>query len=259
LLFIVGQKRAQKFIVRWRPYQFRVAPRAFENPNPRLSLLDHAQQTHGPSAGRAGRQVNNRHSLPGPYVAVPTLQVRECADEIMHERDRCSKAPYFFQTTARRLAVLAGPSLQRDRIKLRSNSANPPNTLSINRPSGVVVSAHASDSDRKPAFRFDTASSTFRRFSHQQHVSPVQGGYGACQGGPVRLRSALLLAEDFLGTRGSQRRDLCIQRLCICRDACLSVDHWTHPPNSSAWSAAAFSVSNGPVHGSPGFQDGPAQ
>jgi len=40
----------------------------------------------------------------------------------------------------------------RARIGSRSNSASPPRKVSINRPCAVVVSAHASPSERKPAF-----------------------------------------------------------------------------------------------------------
>jgi len=43
------------------------------------------------------------------------------------------------------------PSPVRVRISSRSNSANPPNTVSISRPCAVVVSAHVSLRDLKPA------------------------------------------------------------------------------------------------------------
>jgi hypothetical protein len=43
------------------------------------------------------------------------------------------------------------PSLVRARISSRSNSAKPPSTVNISRPCGVVVSAHLSVSDLKPA------------------------------------------------------------------------------------------------------------
>jgi hypothetical protein len=46
------------------------------------------------------------------------------------------------------------PSPVRARISSRSNSASPPSTVSIKRPCGVVVSAHASPSDRNPAPTF---------------------------------------------------------------------------------------------------------
>jgi len=36
-------------------------------------------------------------------------------------------------------------------MRCRSNSANPPSTVTINRPCGVVVSAHWSESDLKLA------------------------------------------------------------------------------------------------------------
>src|SRR6516164_5826812 len=57
----------------------------------------------------------------------------------------------------------ARPSLVRARISSRSNSARPPKTVSIKRPCAVVVSAHASAKDRKPAFRSVIASSVFNR------------------------------------------------------------------------------------------------
>jgi hypothetical protein len=66
------------------------------------------------------------------------------------------------QLTPRAIALLR-PSLVRDRIKLRSNSAKPPRTVSINLPCGVAVSAHGSLRDRKPAPRSETLASTFKR------------------------------------------------------------------------------------------------
>jgi hypothetical protein len=44
------------------------------------------------------------------------------------------------------------PSPVRVRIKSLSNSARPPNTVSIKRPCAVMVSAHVSPSEQKPAF-----------------------------------------------------------------------------------------------------------
>jgi hypothetical protein len=55
------------------------------------------------------------------------------------------------------------PSLVRARISSRSNSASPPNTVSISRPCAVVVSAHASLSDLKPAPALAITSRMFRR------------------------------------------------------------------------------------------------
>jgi hypothetical protein len=43
------------------------------------------------------------------------------------------------------------PALVRSTIKLRSKSAMPANTVSTMRPAGVVVSAHGSASERRPA------------------------------------------------------------------------------------------------------------
>src|SRR6266567_3827231 len=55
------------------------------------------------------------------------------------------------------------PSPVRVRISSRSNSAKPPNTVSINRPCAVVVSAQASLSDLKPAPFAPIVPSKFRR------------------------------------------------------------------------------------------------
>ena len=55
------------------------------------------------------------------------------------------------------------PSLVRARMRSRSNSARPPNTVNMSRPCDVVVSAQASLSERKPAFRSAMAASVFSR------------------------------------------------------------------------------------------------
>jgi hypothetical protein len=55
------------------------------------------------------------------------------------------------------------PSAVRVRIRSCSNSARPPKMVSIKRPWGVVVSAHASPSERKPAFLSVIAASVFNR------------------------------------------------------------------------------------------------
>jgi hypothetical protein len=59
----------------------------------------------------------------------------------------------------RALTALAGAG----RISSRSNSARQPSTVSISRPCGVVVSAHVSLSDRKPAQLSVTAARTLSR------------------------------------------------------------------------------------------------
>jgi hypothetical protein len=48
-------------------------------------------------------------------------------------------------------------------MRVRSNSARPPKTVNISTPWGVVVSHHASLSERKPAPACFTASKTFNR------------------------------------------------------------------------------------------------
>jgi hypothetical protein len=55
------------------------------------------------------------------------------------------------------------PSPVRARISSRSNSAKPPRMVSIKRPCAVVVSAHVSRSDLKPAPFSATAPSVLRR------------------------------------------------------------------------------------------------
>ena len=57
----------------------------------------------------------------------------------------------------------ARPSPVLARINSRSNSASPPRTVSISRPCGVVVSAHASPSDRNPAPCSPILAKTFNR------------------------------------------------------------------------------------------------
>ncbi len=55
------------------------------------------------------------------------------------------------------------PSPVRAMISSRSNSASPPNTVSISLPCGVVVSAQVSFRELKPALRSPTAASTLSR------------------------------------------------------------------------------------------------
>ena len=55
------------------------------------------------------------------------------------------------------------PSPVRARMSSRSNSASPPSTVSINRPCGVVVSAHVSANERNPAPAFAIVSTMLRR------------------------------------------------------------------------------------------------
>ena len=62
-----------------------------------------------------------------------------------------------------RATARARPSPVRARIRSRSNSASPPSTVSISRPCDVVVSAHVSPSERKPAFLAVIAARVFNR------------------------------------------------------------------------------------------------
>ncbi len=103
----------------------------------------------------------------------------------------------------RRLAR-SPPSCVRTRINSRSNSANPPRTVSKRRPCAVVVSAHASPSERKPVLAFAIVSSVFKvprrarravKPRHHEHValgelpdnSAQLGAVGLRAGGPQRL------------------------------------------------------------------------
>jgi len=55
------------------------------------------------------------------------------------------------------------PSPVRARIRSLSNSASPPSTVNISRPCDLVVSAHVSPSERKPAFLAVIAARVFNR------------------------------------------------------------------------------------------------
>ena len=59
-------------------------------------------------------------------------------------RDLMAVSFGFLPNLTPRAIALARPSPVLVMIRLRSNSANPPRTVSINLPCGVVVSAHAS-------------------------------------------------------------------------------------------------------------------
>ena len=64
--------------------------------------------------------------------------------------------------TPRAMARLR-PSPVLVRISSRSNSARPPRTVKLSRPRALVVSAHVSPSDRKPAFRSVIVARVFSR------------------------------------------------------------------------------------------------
>jgi hypothetical protein len=69
------------------------------------------------------------------------------------------------------------PSPVLARISSRSNCANPPRTVSIRRPWGLVVSAQASFSERKPAPRLDISSMTFLpEYPYPARVSRLLSG-----------------------------------------------------------------------------------
>ena len=57
-----------------------------------------------------------------------------------------------------------------------ASSASPPSTVSVKRPWGLVVSAHVSPRDRKPAFRSVIVARVFRR-SRRRACQPVEPGH----------------------------------------------------------------------------------
>jgi len=80
----------------------------------------------------------------------------------------------------------------RARIRSRSNSASPPSTVSINRPCDVVVSAHVSPRDLKPAFLPVIAASVFNRSrvdrgNRSNHVTTTTSPGGDFEEKPAKL------------------------------------------------------------------------
>ncbi len=125
----------------------------------------------------------------------------------------------------------------RARINSRSNSARPPSTVSIRRPWGVVVSAHVSPSERKPACLPVIAARVLRRSRVErasrssrvthEHVAGVELVEHSAELRPVGLCSARHFAEYLFGSGGSQCRELRIDALTVRRYPCMAVDHAT--------------------------------
>jgi hypothetical protein len=102
----------------------------------------------------------------------------------------------------------ARPSLVRARIKSRSNSAKPPSTVSIKRPCAVVVSAHVSPSDRKPAPLLGDRSQCVQQIArrsrkaikphHHKHVARPELNEKTAELRAVDLGAARCLAPHLL-------------------------------------------------------------
>jgi hypothetical protein len=104
------------------------------------------------------------------------------------------------------------PSPMRARISSRSNSANPPRTVSIRRPCALVVSAHVSPSEWNPALRSVIVARVFRR-SRVELVERLEK-LAAVGLGAADYLAEHLLASDLgrfgaLAPRRSDRRSLC--------------------------------------------------
>src|ERR1700719_961776 len=117
------------------------------------------------------------------------------------------------------------PSPVRARINSRSNSASPPSTVSIRRPWAVVVSAHVSLSERKPAPLPVIAASVFNRSRVDRasrsrrvtvkHVALFKLADDAAQLGAVGSRAACRFPKDLLGSGGAQLLHLRVEALAV--------------------------------------------
>jgi hypothetical protein len=127
------------------------------------------------------------------------------------------------------------PSPVRLRMRSRSNSASPPSTVSISRPCEVVVSAHVSPKDRKPAFlaviaarvfnrsRVDRASRSSRVTVTTSPASSWSSNRRSCERsalGPDRHFAEHLLASGF-----GQLAHLSVNALAVRRYARVAVFH----------------------------------
>ena len=99
----------------------------------------------------------SKHAAISPGEAADRLAIRELVEAYAY--CALSLRP---NSTPRALARLR-PSSVRARISSHSHSARPPNTVSINRPWAVVVSAQASARDRNPAPALPIASRVLSR------------------------------------------------------------------------------------------------
>jgi hypothetical protein len=127
----------------------------------------------------------------------------------------------------------ARPSPVRMQISSRSNSASPPKTVSIKRPCAVVVSAHVSPSDGKPALLGDRRervqqvtgrSSQPVKPRHHHHVAGVELGQQAAKLRPVGLDAARHFAEHLAGSGRTKLPDLGVNALAVRGDAGIAVN-----------------------------------
>ena len=117
------------------------------------------------------------------------------------------------------------PSPVRARIRSRSNSASPPSTVSISRPCDVVVSAHASPSDRKPAFLPVMAARVFNRsrVDRASRSSRVTISTSPASSASITRRSCARsvlaplahVAEHLLASGLGQLPHLCVNALAL--------------------------------------------
>ena len=120
----------------------------------------------------------------------------------MRREDRLAS---HFEQPAR--LALSLPSMVLALISSLSNSARPPNTVSINRPAGVVVSAHGSarDLNRHHGQQFASRWSTGRLWTSRAGPTVVTNDHGPrlqrlkepLQLGPVAFSPADLLTVNF--------------------------------------------------------------
>jgi hypothetical protein len=117
------------------------------------------------------------------------------------------------------------PLPHRHSFSSRSNSANPPRTVT-NRPWGVVVSAQASASDLKVAPASPTTANTFSRSLVDRaslssrvtvNVSPGPSSARALASARLSVLAPLTFSEHSLTANSRQLRQLCLQRLPIGR------------------------------------------
>src|SRR5215813_8426158 len=144
-------------------------------------------------------------------VACETLNVRATSACASPAARRCSASWRWCgvilrgrpNRTPRSLARFR-PSPVRARISSRSNSAKPPRTVSISRPCAVVVSAHVSLSERKPAPRFPISSSTLSRARDDENITWFETADHLGKLRPVGLGARYLLFEHLGAAGGHQ-------------------------------------------------------
>src|SRR3984893_10653041 len=134
-----------------------------------------------------------------------------------------------------RATARARPSPVRARIKSLSNSARPPSTVSIKRPCDVVVSAHVSPRDLKPAFLAVIAASVFNRSRVDRarrvepgdckHVADVEHLEQSAKLCAVGLRAARHFEEDFFASGLGELAHLAVNALAVRRYPGIAVFH----------------------------------